>query len=239
MTQSNKNGILTIIFALLLITVGLTAYSASRASTEYRLKEEIALNRIEYADSTIAALRTQVRERDESIDSLRTSISLSTVEKNEALARARQAEIKLVEAEAEIVYAEPDSILAELATDATGHPVELCNDFERFCISRPLVEDVITKYTLVIPALYADLDAWKGAVQVQEVLIGSYAEQVRLQDDQNSSLTAMNLALTTRGDEYEGLYHLADRALSRERLFRRVGTLGLVTAGILVLVLSN
>ena len=237
--MTNQTKILTLIFSILLVALTLTAYSAITANAEYRAKEEIALNRIHRADSTIASLRTQIRERDKTIDSLDAGISLETVAKDEALARARQAEAALRLAEETVVYSEPDTVLAEVASAATGYPVEVCNAFEGFCVTRPLIEDVITKYNLTIPALYADIDAWKGAVQVQEVLIGSYQEQVRLQRDQNSSLNRLNLALTTRGNEYEGLYHLADRALKRERLFRNVGMAGIVTAGVLVLVLSK
>lgn len=221
------------------IGVGLSAFASSRTAAEFKVREEIALNRISSADSTIAALRSEIRSYSNSIDSMAVLVSLGTVAVNEARARARDAEasISLVTVE----YAESDSALVELIVEAAepeGEIVLLTDEIgvTTFGFSRSLAEDYLTKMTVTIPAYKYAISQYKLAVESDSVLIGNYANQVRLMDERYVILGNINRALTTRSNEFEGLYKLANRAYKREKLYRRA-TVGAVIAGAVAVLL--
>ena len=241
MTKTVKN--LIIVAMLATIVLGWATWASTRTAAEFRVREEIAMVRISKADSTIAALRSEMSTLNDSVDSLTTLISLATVEVNQARIRARQADALAVAAEAPIEYDEPDSILVDII-NANVEPndfVVLCEDdygYTKFCFNRSLTEEYLTKTTITLPALRYAVARYRIAVSKDSVLITNYADQVRLQTQQNTILTLTNQALTSKAEIYHSLYDMAKKAYKREKLFRQA-TLAAVGAGILVFLLAK
>lgn len=233
MTTTIRNLILIAVFAISII--GAAAWASNRTADTFRAHEKAAQIEIARLDSIVFSERERVAKATKLIAWTADQISLLRVEAKWLADRAREYQALADAAEESVVYDEPDSVLVETINTTVDEPndfIVLCADqygFTKFCFTRSLAEDYLTM-TLTIPALRNSRNSWRELAETHAALISTYSDQVGLQTQQISSLNIINVALTGRANEYEDLYHYANRAYKRERLLRHA-TIGAVVAG--------
>ena len=213
--------------------IGLTI-SANNTASEYKVREEIALERIAVLDSTVSADTEQLAALQTQIDSLDGEIVNLMTEANNLRWAARIAKEKAL-AEAAVEYTEDDSTLIERVIENIpgARPMSLCRDElieDRFCVTRPFVEQHLTWATVTLPDYRAAILGFEQAANADLLLINSIGIQNSFLKEQSAVSQSIAVSHQNRAAEFEQLYSLADHAYRKERFLRKATTITAIAA---------